>query len=810
MGQPVEAKNSYERALKMREALLAGEPGNVVYQSQVATTLNNLGFFMEQTGNFPAAKKYYEDSLGILKEPLHYMTIKAKSRAIINLIQLISKEANKETNLSTKHGHFKEIYDKYLLYESFFDKSELEHEKRLVKEAGLTAHIHYLMLSARNETNTDRRIEEYEKCIQEVNKIAEDDSDGKLRELWTSVVYYLEGRVLINKAIRSEIPDTELIRKAVEKFGLAKERYKYANVCHCVYSILLEIESAEILDDYNVTKLKEKLRIAIDSLPAKMDDSVISTFKEIESIIDSMELKPDPEKFQKINRCIMKIDYSALREISSYYVSKLESYSKEPFNPNISYNNGTLVFKFDEPEKIKGKLRIAAGEIIIFDELLGKRNVIYSDEYSKNPPQKREETFVFKTPDSKSVTRQISFYDTIKCGEDYLDIYTILHNCRRGICSHNFNIAIVQLKYDLYQEDHALKIKYDRKYLNKVRKILDVLKNEINLNLIVFPEFSIPFDYLSALKEYSDKYGIPIIAGSHYITDENLKEHNGLFADNFDEKDLLKNISPVIIPNSKIMHTEKVGGAKGERDSFSDVGMKHGTLNRIFKFHEDVQCGIMICYDFINDTLRSRIIDACNVIIIPQTNEVPKRFLDLARREIDNPPGSGIKAFVMVSGLFTFPDMDGINGGDSGVISTLDKYTYKKKPDSIIMPEYVENEPIREQFIQLASMNMNFNAARDAQGAPVPITYKLIHIYEEIEIINSKWEKSKAFLDLIETIKSCNDIERLKEILGNSQSIIQNFSPLWHREIWGNKNEPKNLRNLDINQIKDKCRSIVV
>jgi hypothetical protein len=34
--------------------------------------------------------------------------------------------------------------------------------------------------------------------------------------------------------------------------------------------------------------------------------------------------------------------------------------------------------------------------------------------------------------------------------------------------------------------------------------------------------------------------------------------------------------------------------------------------------------------------------------------------------------------------------------------------------------------------------------------------------------------------------------------------------PLWYREIWGNKDETKNLRNLDINQIKDKCRLIVV
>jgi tetratricopeptide (TPR) repeat protein len=356
MGELEDSRNNFERALKMRESLLSGKPGNVIYQSQVAMTLNNLGLFMEKTGKFLAAKKHYEDSLRVLKEPLHYMTIKAKSRTIINLIQLISKEADKETNLSRRQGHFKEIYEKYLLYASFFDKFKLEHEKQLAKEAGLTAHIHYLMLSARNEENKYRRIEEYEKCIQEVNKIDEDESDEKLRELWSSIVYYLEGRLLINQAILSDMPDKELIRKAVEKFELAKERYKNAKVCHCIYSIILEIESAKKLDDNNVPKLKEKLRIAINSLPTKMDNSVISAFKEIGSILDSRELKHDPERFRKINRCIAKIDYSALRENFSYILEKLESYLKEPFNPNIFYNNSILTFKFDDPEKIKGRL----------------------------------------------------------------------------------------------------------------------------------------------------------------------------------------------------------------------------------------------------------------------------------------------------------------------------------------------------------------------------------------------------------------------------------------------------------------------
>jgi tetratricopeptide (TPR) repeat protein len=103
MGKPEEANKRYE-------ALLEREPGNVVYQSHVAATLNNLGLFMEYQGKFPDAKKYYEKTIRKLEEPRYYMTIKAKSKAIIYLIQLISKEVEKETNILKKPGRHSSIF----------------------------------------------------------------------------------------------------------------------------------------------------------------------------------------------------------------------------------------------------------------------------------------------------------------------------------------------------------------------------------------------------------------------------------------------------------------------------------------------------------------------------------------------------------------------------------------------------------------------------------------------------------------------------------------------------------------------------
>ncbi len=80
-------------------------------------------------------------------------------------------------------------------HDFFFSEYGLAYERRLVKEAGLSAHIQYLMINAGNEKNAGKRIGEYEKCILEVEQIADVEDDEKLKELWSSVTYYLKAHL---------------------------------------------------------------------------------------------------------------------------------------------------------------------------------------------------------------------------------------------------------------------------------------------------------------------------------------------------------------------------------------------------------------------------------------------------------------------------------------------------------------------------------------------------------------------------------------------------------------------------------------
>ena len=63
MDRPEDAKNRSKRALEMRETLLKTDPSSSVYQSHVATTLNNLGTLLWDMGRPEDAKNRYERAL---------------------------------------------------------------------------------------------------------------------------------------------------------------------------------------------------------------------------------------------------------------------------------------------------------------------------------------------------------------------------------------------------------------------------------------------------------------------------------------------------------------------------------------------------------------------------------------------------------------------------------------------------------------------------------------------------------------------------------------------------------------------------
>jgi predicted amidohydrolase len=733
---------------------------------------------------------------------MQYLTIDKKSNAIMKLIELNTEQAEKETNSHRQIKYLEEEYQLCKQNQEFFSKYELKHERELVTEAGLSAYIDFLMKNVRFETDSRKRAEEYEKALQAVEKLGEIEDDETVSKMYSSAACYLRGRKLVNEALASRKPELELLRQAVEQFKNAKETYEKANVCFCVYIGLLNIlEEVEKFEDIDVPKLKELIQKVVKTLPEDVNLSIKISFENIPLIFEEKDIVTRKELLKELDEKVGEIEYKALENLFGHVHEKIKDYFEEPFSPNVIYENWKLKIIFDDPTKVKGKLTIKAGNKTLLNRTLTpeevKNNLIEID-YLKIGyfPQDKDEIYFTMPGQKKPVERSIDYFESI--GRDN-KTRIFQCDCSNGVCiDWDLKIAAVQLKYHAYGENSVVKLTANDAYHRKVMAVLDAVKEEADI--VVFPEFSIPFEILKRIQEFADENEIIVIAGSHYVTEGQLGEYAELFSRGFEEEDLRKNISPVVIPSSRIVHNEKLLGAREERELYFNEGMKAGKVNHIFKLRDDLRIGVMICYEYLNADLRNRLIPACDVILVPQTNPKPERFYEIAKADINN-PCSGNKAFIMANGIFTLGEDEKVLGGSTGIVSTLDKYSYERQDEGIIKPI----DKVMEQFVLLASINTEFNPARDTHAGQVPITTKLIHIFEENEILSSSENEGRKFIQLLETIENRRDKEELKGILNSEENraTIKAFSPLMHKHI-------QDLKELTFDEMKKKCCSILI
>ena len=306
---------------------------------------------------------------------------------------------------------------------------------------------------------------------------------------------------------------------------------------------------------------------------------------------------------------------------------------------------------------MKGKLTIKAGNKTLLNRPLTpeevKNNLLEIGYLEKKYfPQGEDEITFTTTGQKKSVTRQIDYFESII--EDN-KTRILLHNCGENLdIGKNLRIAVVQLKYNAYGENSVVKIKENDAYYRKVMTIFEDIKGEADI--VVFPEFSIPFDYLEDIQNYANENCVLVVAGSHYVLEEKLGEYKKLFNRDFNESDLRKNISPIIIPSSKIIHNEKLAGAEEEDPIFFTEGMKPGKVNHILKLRDDLTLGVMICFEYSVNELRHRLLPACDIILVPQTNPKPGKFYTIAEGDMSIPFSGKNRACVMANGIFTIGD----------------------------------------------------------------------------------------------------------------------------------------------------------
>jgi tetratricopeptide (TPR) repeat protein/predicted amidohydrolase len=773
VGDIEKAKDRYKEALVIYEALLKNNLENVLYQFYVGTTLNNLGSLFKNTGHIEEAKNKYEESLTKYTEPMQYLTIGKKSESIIRLIELNTEQA-KKGNQYDQMRCLKEAVELCKKHQDFFIKYELKHERELATGTGLSAYIDFLLKNIKAENDAGKRADEYEKAIKAVEKLKFVGDDEAILKLCDSTSYYLSGRKLLNEALSSKQPDLERLKQAMEQFKKATETYEKANVCYCVYTglfeVLKEIEKSEEID---VPKLKKVVDEVTKTLSDDVNPSIRASFENLPQIFEEKDCKTRDKLLFDFLEKINSIEYRPLENLFEYIHSRTKNHFEEPFNPiKLIYENWKLKIIFDDPEKVKGKLIIKIGNKTLFNRLLTpeerENNTLEIDYLEKKyfPEGKDEITFSVREQ-KKPVIRSIDYFESIPGNKKI----QILHHdcCNNSFEGPNLRIAAVQLKYHAYGENSVVKLTTDEAYHRKVMVILEAVKEKADI--VVFPEFSIPFEYLEEIQQCADENGVIVVAGSHYVLKKNLAEYEKLFTRQFGEKDLRKNISPIVIPDSKIVHNEKMLAARDERESGFEEGMKPGEVNHILKLREKLRVGVMICYEYVNSDLRQRLIRACDIILVPQTNPSPDIFYKKANSELNIQLCAGNRAHVMANGIYTWGENETIHGGSTGVALTLDKHSYSKLGEDETVIKSVDG--LMEQFVYIMALNTDFNTSRDTQTGQKPIILKLIHIFEEAEILGNSKEKGKEFIELINRINSCNDRNELKCMLIKERGSIE-------------------------------------
>ena len=153
-------------------------------------------------------------------------------------------------------------------------------------------------------------------------------------------------------------------------------------------------------------------------------------------------------------------------------------------------------------------------------------------------------------------------------------------------------VMICQLNYKDFDWEYNSGL-YFLKYNDKIKiKVYNLLKTakQSSVELIIFPELSIPVELIEMLQSWSRENGISIIGGSHYH-----KKNNRYISR-----------CPIFI-RGDIFFTEKITPAPAEISPIEGEGLQKGNIILKLKNTEFGNVIVLICADYLNEDIKSQL-----------------------------------------------------------------------------------------------------------------------------------------------------------------------------------------------------------
>jgi predicted amidohydrolase len=288
--------------------------------------------------------------------------------------------------------------------------------------------------------------------------------------------------------------------------------------------------------------------------------------------------------------------------------------------------------------------------------------------------------------------------------------------CRTMICQFKSS------EYSWEQIDGLHFIKNDDKLTLKLRNFLSIAKQN-SIDLIIFPELSIPQKQIEKLQEWSMNQGTIIIAGSHYYKTDNKYIQR----------------CPIIIKGN-VYFTEKICLSPLEKSPIITEGARSG--NKILKFINTFigNFSVLICADYLNDEIKKQLdLNSLDILCVPAYQRDSEMYYRRLNIDCEN---SNLGIYINYVNFFDSEYGD----GNSAIFGIMDKIYCEK----LRKKGYTDLNPDKKA-IQLTEVN----------------EYVIVdlHLSNKRPFVNRNIDTSPNIeLISINTLTLSSDIEFLKKI----------------------------------------------
>lgn len=175
-------------------------------------------------------------------------------------------------------------------------------------------------------------------------------------------------------------------------------------------------------------------------------------------------------------------------------------------------------------------------------------------------------------------------------------------------------VMLCQLDFDQMRFEHESRLLFVKSVPSNydlIRRYLNIASDH-RVDLVVFPELTIPEDFIPEMVSVARQYNMYIVGGTHYK-----KKESGYLS-----------ICPIITPQG-VYETEKINPAPAEKSSFKDgaEGTIPGHKVLLFQGTKLGSFAVNICLDYTNDRLRDDIgKDNLDLLIVTAFNSRSDEF----------------------------------------------------------------------------------------------------------------------------------------------------------------------------------------